>query len=180
MTPKREWTHIGLLTARFPQVAAHYTERGSGRVGILVDTLDHGLVLAAQLGWPLVAAADINEQGLSAEQQTILQRGRHERHRICKPVVVTGAGMARAGRFDYVIRADGGTGLPPIPACKLRVRHGQDRRLLLIDFVDRYHPLLRQWSQQRRQAYCAAGWSVAGVDLSPLDRFLATRPEVQA
>jgi hypothetical protein len=51
--------------------------------------------------------------------------------------------------------------------------------MMLIDFRDENHPLLRRWIGQRRAAYCKAGWMVAGTEeQSPLARFLATRPEV--
>jgi hypothetical protein len=69
--------------------------------------------------------------------------------------------------------------LPVIPAPKLCVPCGSSRRLRLLDFRDEQHPLLRRWSQQRRSAYAAARWHVAGAAaVSLLDRFLAARPEV--
>ncbi len=170
---------IALLKAQFADVAALGKKRVSGRVGVLVDHVEHGLLLAAKLGWPLVAGPTVNEQGLSAEQQAILVTGREKKQRTKESVVVTATGMAHAGRFDLVIRADAGTGLPPIPEAKMRVRNGQDRRLLVIDFLDRHHPVLRKWSRQRQEAYRGAGWGVVGeTPPSPLDRFLATRPEV--
>jgi hypothetical protein len=168
-----------LLWERFPEVAALGEERIRGRVGVLVDTVDHGLTLAGNLGWPLVAGAAVNEQGLSAAQQALLQARRDRRRRTRKPAVVTAAGLAHAGRFDVLVRADAGTGLPPVPAAKLRTRSGRGRRLLLIDFLDRHHPLLRKWSRQRQQAYRDASWGIAcEPPQAALDRFLATRPEV--
>ena len=144
-----------------------------------MDTVDHGLTLAAKQGWPLVADAAVNGQGLSAAQQALLKAGRDKQQRTGKPVVVTAAGLAHAGRFEVLVRADAGTGPPPIPAAKLRTRSGQDRRLLLVDFLDRHHPVLRRWSRQRQQAYRDAGWNITGeAPQTPLDKFLATRPEV--
>jgi hypothetical protein len=170
---------FGLLKGRFPAVAALGKGRVRGRVGVLVDTVDHGLTLAAKLGWPLVAGAAVNGQGLSAAHKALLKAGRDKQRRAGKPVVVTAAGLAHAGRLEVLIRADAGTGLPPIPAARLRVRSGQDRRLLLVDFLDRHHPVLRRWSRQRQQAYRDAGWAIVGeAPLTALDRFLATRPEV--
>jgi hypothetical protein len=172
---------FGLLTEQYPDVAALGKERGrGGRVGLLVDTIDHGLTLAAKLGWPLVADARVNEQGLSAEQQALLAAGWDKNQRTKMPAVVTAAGMAQAGRFDVLIRAGAGAGLPPILAAKLRVRNGQDRHLLLIDFLDRHHPVLRKWRRLRQEAYREAGWGMVGeAPQTPLDKFLGTRPEVE-
>ena len=169
---------VTLLKAKVPEVAACFNKRVSKRVGILVDNIAQGLALAGKLGWPMVAAENVNDHGLSAEQQTILEAGRNEHYRTKKPVVVTGAGMMHAGRFDVLIRADGGTGLPAIPKNKLRIKNDQDAQMLLLDFADRHHPLLRHWSRLRREAYLAADWMVAGQESTALDKFLATRPEV--
>jgi hypothetical protein len=166
-----------VLQASFPQVAAHLGETHPGRVGVLVDTIDHGLVLAQSLNWPLVAAEATNEQGLTEQQQAILERGR-SRIRSKQPVVATWEGLARAGRFDVLIRADAGITLPAPPSTMLRQRHDKSRRLLLIDFSDRHHPLLRRWSRQRQEAYQDKGWHIVGNEMTPLDRFLASRPVV--
>ena len=167
-----------VLKQKFPDVAAVLGRGQRMRVGVVVDGVGHGLALAAALGWPLVAADDVNEAGLSAAQRLTLKNGRSDRRRTREPVVATGAGLARAGRFDVIVRADGGAGLPAVPATKLRVKGvAGERRLLLIDFIDRQHPLLRRWSRQRREAYTAAGWKVAGEEKTPLERFIATRPE---
>ncbi len=51
--------------------------------------------------------------------------------------------------------------------------------MCIIDCHDRHHPLLRNLSQARKSAYLDAGWQVAGEpEQTPLDRFLATCPEV--
>ena len=166
------------LKQKFPDIAAVLGRGQRMRVGVLVDGVGHGLTLAAALRWPLVAAEDVNEEGLTPKQRVALKKGRNDRRRTREPVVATGAGMARAGRFDVLVRADGGTGLPAVPEAKLRVKGvAGDRRLLLIDFLDRQHPLLRRWSRQRRAAYVAAGWTVAGEEKTPLEKFLASRPE---
>ena len=170
----------GTRSARsFPTSRVTSEGRRVGRVGVYVDQVAHGLALAALLGWPLVAAEDVWGAGLTGEGRAILKRGRAGGALREKPVVVTPDGLQRAGRFDALVRADGGTGLPALPAAPLRVKHGRDARLLVIDCRDEHHPLLRRWGRQRRAAYAAAGWAVAGEPvLGPLDRFLATRPEV--
>jgi hypothetical protein len=51
--------------------------------------------------------------------------------------------------------------------------------LLLIDFHDRHHPLLRRRSRRRQEAYAERGWFAPGVDpvQARVERFLATRPK---
>jgi hypothetical protein len=168
-----------LLQDRFPEVAARLGDHDTGRVGVLVDSVEHGLTLARLLSWPLVASENVNEQGLAEQDLAVLFKGMG-RISVKQPVVATGEGLARAGRFDVLIRADGGTGLPALPSTMLRQPHHKDRRLLLIDFRDRHHPVLRQWSRQRLESYQDQGWSIAGNEMTPLDRFLATRPTVWA
>jgi hypothetical protein len=168
------------LREEFPAVAAHLGKDEMGRVGVLVDDVGHGLRPAAALGWPLVAAEDLYAEGLSSEERALLEGGPPEPGS-AEPVVVTAAGLQLAGRLDVLVRADGGPGLPAIPRAKLRVPYSKDCRLLVVDCDDEHHPLLRRHSRQRRDAYREAGWSVAGEEsLSPLDHFLATRPEVVA
>jgi hypothetical protein len=93
---------------------------------------------------------------------------------------LTAEGLARTPRFDLLIRADGGTGLLALPEHYQTVANDDDSRLLFIDFLDRHHPLLAKWSRQRRSAYIASGWNVAGrAAPSAMDRFVAQRPEVR-
>ncbi len=108
------------IAQEFPGVEKVVAGRQPVHVGVLVDNIDHGLHLAALLDWPLVVGDHINEQGLTADQQALLQRGRTQDARTLEPVVMTGEGMQIAGRFGVIIRADGGTGLP----CFHRVFHG--------------------------------------------------------
>jgi hypothetical protein len=151
-----------------------YLPAGKINVGVLVDDVGHGLTLAGKLGWPLVAAKEVNLTGLSEEDQARIAKSRSGK----KPVVVTADGLARAGHFDVIIRADGGVGLPNMPEESLCCRHGVDRKLVIIDFMDRHHPMLRQRSRRRRNAYLAAGWHVVGIEkATPMDEFMAGRPE---
>lgn len=166
------------LQQTFPQVAATLGERTPQRVAILVDVVWHGLLLAQRLNCWCAVAESTNREGLTEWACGWLVLGKEVRNRKGL-LVVTPAGLEQAGRFDVIIRADAGVGLPGIPDKLLRVKNGKEGSLLLIDFRDQHHPVLRQWSRQRQEAYLEAGWSVAGVKTqSPLDRFLATRPEV--
>jgi hypothetical protein len=93
---------------------------------------------------------------------------------------VTTEGLARTPRFDLLIRADGGTGHLSLPEDYQIVANDDGSRLVLIDFEDRHHPVLAKWSRQRRNAYIAAGWNVAGrAAPSAMDLFVAQRPEVR-
>lgn len=71
--------------------------------------------------------------------------------------IVTSSGLDRSGKFDVLIRADGGCGDIPIPD-EWRTRSGSDSQsLLIVDFDDRYHPVVRQRSRARRTSYEQAG-----------------------
>ena len=76
---------------------------------------------------------------------------------------------------DVIIRADGSAGSLPLSFCELVDPVDQPRKLLVVDFFDRGHPVLRRWSRQRRAAYYEVGWFQAGVDrMAQLaDRWLA-------
>lgn len=75
--------------------------------------------------------------------------------------IVTTMGSKRLDltRADVLLRADGGTGLPPIPTSKFVIDSNLSHRLTLIDFDDRHDGQLRRWSSQRMAAYGTAGWS---------------------
>jgi hypothetical protein len=165
------------LEADFPQVAAALGARVR-RVGVLVDHVAHGLALARQLHWPLVVGPVFNDAGLADADRELLALGRDGHARTRRPVVVTGSGLKRAGTFEVLVRADGGVGMPDVPLAKLAAPDDQGRRMLLVDFRDGHHPLLRRWSRMRRTAYEEAGWPVVGRERSDLEWFLDTRPGV--
>src|SRR5262249_35815042 len=155
---------LGVVEEVCPDAPRHLPEGRLG-VGVLVDDVSHGLELSGRLGWPLLAGEDVDVVGLSSRERAMITGERRNE----QPVVVTGAGMAKAGRFDVLVRADGGVGLPELPGELLRVRHGGGRRLLLVDCDDRHHPLLRRRSRRRREAYLEAGWRVVGREVTALD-----------
>lgn len=172
---------IDRLVEQFPDLAELDRGRLRGRAVLLVENVEHGLELARLLpGVPLVADADSAwQEDLSPERRTFLKAVRPKGRPTKDSIIVTGAALAKAGRFDVLVRADGGTGLPPIPREHLVAPYGRDARLLLIDFDDRHHPAPRRWSRARREAYVGQGWAVAGQrQLSPLELFLAARPGV--
>jgi hypothetical protein len=171
------------LRARFPAVAAALPAVPGPRVLVLVETVGHGLEIARRLpGWPLVAEADVWPGGLSGAERDVLRRGREALAAPLPCAVLTSAALtpARLVEADAVVRADGGTGLAPLPGED--IPHGGTccpRPLLLVDLDDRHHPELRRRARRRREAYAARGWFGPGVDpaRARVERFLAGRPE---
>ncbi len=193
------------LASRFPDVARALNGGGAGRVMVLVECMEHGIALAARLpGWDLVdAEADTPE--LAARQRAI--------------VTFRGLSLGAATNAEVLIRADGGTGLPPnlerallqrapaelaeteelptasagrdLPQCGTSgavgsaeggVPHcGTIRRdpLVLVDFDDRHHPVLRRRARHRCAAYAERGWYQAGIDpvRARVEAFVAARPK---
>jgi hypothetical protein len=150
------------LRRQFPEVAEHIPGKPKRRIGVLVENVEHGLTLRARLpGVPLITGK-VWTAGMAAEEAEYFA-ARAGRDRVREHAIVTHQGLAHAGRFDILIRGDGGTGLPPLPEPQLVVSCNDARRFFVIDCDDRHHPLLRQWSRSRRHAYERAGWHVAGA-----------------
>ncbi len=169
------------LREKFPDVAGHVRGRLGGRVGLLVEGVEHGLALAALLpGVPLVTGLNAFTPGLPAHEDAIVCQRRPFRNPAAGCAIVTVAGLDRAEQFEVLVRADGGRGLPELPETSQAVAKGDESALLLIDFRDEHHPVLRKWSRERRGAYIGAGWNLLTGAPSLWERFLAFRPEVNA
>jgi hypothetical protein len=168
-----------VLARKFPDIAGYLDEPSWDRVGLLVEGVEHGLALARLLpGVPLITGPDVWTEGLSEKAIQIIERGKKGTKKSC--AIVTAEGLAQTAPFDVLIRADGGTGLLPLPESHAVVANDNDGRLLLIDCHDMHHTVLAKWSRQRRNAYVAAGWNVAGrAAPSAMDLFVAQRPEVR-
>jgi hypothetical protein len=162
-----------------PGGVGHLTSPG---VIILVENVEHALVLGELLpDWPVFTGADVCEHGLTGEQ---IRRLRHQRdpfdfgplHAIVTPAVLPDLDFRRV---DVVVRADGGVDLPPLNLEAL-VESDQEpvRPLLIVDFIDRHHPVFRQRSRARQESYNDAGWFRPGIDpaAARVERFLASRP----
>jgi hypothetical protein len=153
---------------------------------VLVENVEHALTLAHKLpDWQLIVGPDVYEEGLSAQQIRRLHRPEtSETPFVAGPLyaIVTAAALSIVdlARVGTLIRANGGVGLPPLARSDLAV-YGSAAvsRLLLVDFADRHHPLLRRQSRLRHQAYVEQGWFGAGVDPmeARIDRFVANRPK---
>lgn len=166
------------LREKFPDVLAYLGGRRWDRVGLLVEGVEHALALAELLPKvPVIAGTDVWGEEYSDAAAQILKRSKE------RPVelgaIVTSAGLERLKeRYDVLIRADGGVGLPVLPELYRAVPNGDDSRLLLVDFKDEHHPVLRKWTRQRRNAYLEVGWNLVGKAAPTLmDRFVADRPE---
>lgn len=166
------------LTTEYPTIAS-LVAGGPRRIVVYVDNADHGLKLAHRLQLPLVVDVLADRDSLTSEDLRILDLGAVSWGDSRQPVVVTTEGLRHLGRFDVLVRADGGTGRLPLPARHLKNRSGDDRDLVVIDFKDAAVPLLRQRARLRAEAYREAGWEIAGEPSpAPLELFKATRPEV--
>lgn len=161
------------LAAKYPPVAQELYSRLGGRVGVLVENVEHAAKILNRLpGWPIVADPAALDHPLPAKVQTAIVAGHQQEHATTEDVIVTHAGMMSAGVFDILIRADAGTGLPPISDAFYVASDGTGQRLLLIDVADKHHPHLRQRSGWRKQASLERGWTVEGERLfaSPDER----------
>jgi hypothetical protein len=181
-----EWQAIG---KGFPPARTGLREGQRLAVAVLVENLEHAEAIARDLpGWrvatdndwkPGCVGRDVKGAQGSVEPGAGGKQG----------VIITALGIEKLdlSGVDVLIRADGGVGLPPMtafPPGKIVFNENNlpegpagEPRLVLVDFYDRHHPLLRRWSRQRRAAYAERGWYAAGVE--PLERrielFLAAR-----
>ncbi len=185
--------NTGELFQREPAMAQALNRRTDLAVLVLVENLEHGEALARQLpGWPLVAAGKpwIIATAMGAELAPFpgVMVGTEIKNAIA---TFDGARADLLGKWDVIIRADGGVGMPECPRPgQSNIVYGinnlaqscpfQDRQLVLIDFDDRHHPVLRRWSRQRWAAYRREGWFAPGVspEQGRVEQFLATRPAI--
>jgi hypothetical protein len=154
------------------------------RVAVVVENLEHATALSTCLRhWSLVRAPNSWRGGLAVPRHLRRIAGQatsqQQRHSI---VTFEGLRQLNISAYDVVVRADGGPGPLPIGLSQLTTSvHTPDRPLLLVDVVDRQHPLLRKWRRSRRDAYRSRDWYPLGVDpISERVRFfLDSRPREQ-
>jgi hypothetical protein len=196
---RRGLWHNGLRNRRAARLAAAFRENNRERIRellgdplaalpaapgvlVLVENVEHALALAGRLpGWAVRTGPDVHGGGLSAEQAAHLHPhpdpfAAGPFHAIVTAAALPGVDLTRVG---VLVRADGGTGLPPLgPAQLVEPDEGPARPLLLIDLHDRHHPALRRQTRRRQDAYADRGWFAPGVDpvQARAERFLADRP----
>jgi hypothetical protein len=148
---------------------------------VLVEAVEHAIALARFLpGWQVLTGPEIWREGLPGQRSTHTGGPGIP---LPPSSVVTFAALAGNDlrNVDVLVRADGGSGIPPVgadalvqPACE------GVRPLELVDVVDR-HPALRRLVRKRRRAYTARGWHADGVDAEAerVRAFLASRGVTQ-
>jgi hypothetical protein len=116
------------------------------RVAVVVENMEHAEALKAELrDWPV----DEPAAGLVAHEIATFDWLRS------RPL----------NDLDALVRADGGTGLPPLaPFALASPSSAPARPLVVADVLDRSHPELRKAVRSREHAYVEAGWRPAGCD----------------
>ena len=147
-----------------------------------MENLEHAVALAERLpGWELITGPLVNEEGLSGPSLAIVSQRKSHTYLQYQFAIVTFAGISCVN-FDlikFVIRADGGVGLPPIAADQLAVPNRMKiDPLVVLDFVDCQSSHLEQLSEKRAKEYEKRGWFERGVVQSEarLEKFLKSRP----
>ena len=165
-----------VLKRDFPRVYEELDTERCFHLGILVENVEHGLQLAKMLPhWQFIAENEVHEEGLSPSQRKALRQGRECACWMAENRIITDLALRSAGEYSVIIRADAGTGLPcgNNGYCKYAFANFDG---LLIDFNDNHHSLLQKRYRQRRGAYAAAGWNMAGMKIDELEEFMKSRP----
>lgn len=156
---------------------------GRARTVILVESVDHAIQLAKRLPhWAVLTGEHVGHYGWSNLDGLVTGESLRSVWRSNQNVIVTFEGLRRAElqRVGVVIRADGLPGIPA-PLTEYSVSGNTNVPLMVIDLDDRdHHPLLRQWTQNRRDAALDAVWTVirsSGQRYTEVDRFLDSRKE---
>ncbi|WP_146502864.1 hypothetical protein [Rubinisphaera italica] len=153
------------LTKKYKSIAkALYSKLGQ-RVAILVENVEHAARLHSWLpDWPIVAGKVSNTAKLTPKVLAAIEAGKQTTARKFDDIIVTTQGFAELGSIGILIRADAGTGLPPVSPDYLVSGDMVPASLTIIDVNDRHHPHLRQHSKWRRISYQKRGWKVDGCD----------------
>lgn len=172
--------NAGASATDFPDLVLPPTLTSPARVVVLTSTLVHAVELARWLdGWPILTDPHARSESLSPEQQARLTRATvdAESNPDCAIATLAGLTQLRPNDSSIVIWAGAGKVGPFLPADFLVRPSGSTHRLLLIDIQDHHHPLLREWTEQRRRAYRRAEWLDVGSDLMThrIQQFLARR-----
>ncbi len=151
------------------------------QVVVLVEGVEHGVVLARKLRWPLYCSPATTLDGLNTTGVDVVRSQLAASMCVARCAVVTAQGLQRIDlpQVNILIRADGGTGLPTLPEDALTVSDcKKELPLILIDFDDQHHPALRRRSYARLEAYRSQGWFPFGEDPRQvrIDNFLDNRP----
>lgn len=152
---------------RYPGLTGLLPTSCQPRVLVLVDGVQQLATLAKELQrWPLMYAADAHLGFLTEVQQADLAASRVADASQETTVICTTAALStvRLARFDVIVRADGGVGIPA-PLHSVSPRGMIQPRIVLIDLWDR-DPALRARARARRDAYVRAGWESTRASIS--------------
>lgn len=159
-----------------PRAELHHFPQSPPRVAVLVEAIDHAIALAEVLpGWPIWTRPKLDDIFLNEQERQLLRRRSCQwtRPNIC---IVPGW-IPNTEHFDVVIWAGGGRVSPLVvqrpPICPVNLH----RRLLVVDVIDRHHPMLYRWSRSRLEAYQQINWFAPGISMRDgrIDRFLRER-----
>jgi len=160
----------------FPDLAAKLDQYGWHRVAVLVSSVEQGLELKKFLpDWPLLVAKGFAPEGLSNSHLAKLHEQPGKYWDLSAPAIVTPGALPEAGCFSVIVRADAGSGCPSLGKEQRLARGERPSPLLIVDFDDRHHPVLRRWARERKMAYRSHGWRVEGGPDIPADCRLPAR-----
>jgi hypothetical protein len=153
------------------------------RVLIVVENIEHAVCVARRLPhWPVLVHERVSVVGLPERDRALLagQRWRHDGRP--RRLIATVAGLAslESGRFDVVIRAEGGIFFPDWLEAQTVIDNRRARCLELVDFMDLHHPLTGRWSRLRQRAYADRGMMDDRLQTErAVDRFLGNHLGVE-
>ncbi len=169
------------LQNRFKHACRALDVRRGLRVAVLTDNIEHGVSLARGLtGWRVITGSEICVKGLPWKDRDLLDSVGTTSGVMGNGIyTIAAADQVDPRAIDVLIRADSGSGLPPIEEAKWLQGNTSSHRLLLLDFDQRTHNELGRSTRKRRRAYRVRGWYSPGVD--PIEErvkdFLASRPK---
>jgi hypothetical protein len=145
------------------------------KVGVLVANIEQALELCRALpDWRLISDTTVLVWNMSYQDVEFLKAAHQRPTWPNSGIIVTQAGLPRVSGLDILIRADAGTGVIPT-TWQAYADQATAQPILVVDFADRHHPVLRKRTRDRRQAYLQAGWRLPGELRTDLDHYLASR-----
>lgn len=153
------------LATKYSSIAKDLYAKLGRRVAILVENVEHAAQLHQRLpDWPIVAGKVDDTTNLKPKMKDAIEAGEQPTARKSDDVIVTTQGFAKLGTVEVLIRADAGTGLPPISSEYFVAGDLVPASLTIVDVKDHHHPHLRRRAKWRGIAYQERGWKVDGVD----------------
>jgi hypothetical protein len=179
------WRH-GVRKRQIRQIARKLREKFAGKadwkdargIVVLVENIEQMVSLAKRMpGWNLIPGPNVCLDGISAEEKAVFERGMDVAKADPVAAIVTLGGLAKVNlnEVSFVIRADGGLGIPVALSDKLIVHNNTLLGALrLFDFDDAHHRILAKRANDRFKAYAERGWLPKGINkqIAAAERFL--------